>query len=267
MTQFQKIVKYLATAFAIFLSVCIIGGACTVFASIYMLFIQPEKPVIDATNHTFTTEITKLDIDVNAANLSITVGEDFSVKSNIENLDVKENNGKVKIYEPKRFLPNSNGVNLDITIPTFNSLEEVKIETKAGKVDIEQLYADKIDFIFGAGEVKIGDLVAYDKADIDGGAGAITIDDSELNSIEFDMGVGELNLTGKLTGRNKFNFGVGEANINLEGTKEDYSFKIDKGIGDARIEDVKLKDDSVYGAGNNYIDIDGGIGAINIKFK
>ena len=52
----------------------------------------------------------------------------------------------------------------------------------------------------------------------------------------------------------------------LLGSKDDYKIELDKGIGEATLEGESLKDDSVYGSGENKIDIDGGVGAINIDF-
>lgn len=51
------------------------------------------------------------------------------------------------------------------------------------------------------------------------------------------------------------------------GSCEDYKIKIDKGIGEARLAGESMRDDSVYGWGENRIEIDGGIGAIYIEFS
>ena len=43
--------------------------------------------------------------------------------------------------------------------------------------------------------------------------------------------------------------------------------ELDKGIGEATLDGIKMGDDSVYGAGNNTIEIDGGVGELKIIFK
>ena len=45
------------------------------------------------------------------------------------------------------------------------------------------------------------------------------------------------------------------------------TIELDKGIGEARLDGKKMSDDSVYGAGKNFIEIDGGIGELCITFK
>lgn len=81
------------------------------------------------------------------------------------------------------------------------------------------------------------------------------------------MGVGELNLTSELSGKSSIDYGVGETNLVLIGTADDYRIELDKGIGEATLDGIKMGDDSVYGAGNNTIEIDGGVGELKIIFK
>ena len=119
----------------------------------------------------------------------------------------------------------------------------------------------------GAGELIASRLNAANKAEIDGGAGSITISDGHLNNAEIDMGVGEFNLTGELLGKSSIDYGIGETNIELLGTDDDYKIELDKGIGEAMLDGRQMSDDSVYGAGKNHIEIDGGVGELNITFK
>ena len=62
-------------------------------------------------------------------------------------------------------------------------------------------------------------------------------------------------------------YGVGNAKLTLLGKKEDYQIELDKGVGNATLEGESMSDDSVYGAGPNQIDIDGGVGNIRIQFQ
>ena len=78
------------------------------------------------------------------------------------------------------------------------------------------------------------------------------------------MGVGELDLSAKLSGNSDIDAGVGRLNLNLIGN--DYKIKVDKGIGSASINGNDIKDDTYYGEGSNIIDIDGGVGSIDISY-
>ena len=124
-----------------------------------------------------------------------------------------------------------------------------------------------LDIELGAGELKAGELVATYQAEIDGGAGSITINGGRLNNADIDVGVGELNLTSELSGKSSIDYGVGETNLVLIGEEDDYKIELDKGIGEAWLDGKKMSDDSVYGAGKSFIEIDGGIGELSITFK
>ena len=52
----------------------------------------------------------------------------------------------------------------------------------------------------------------------------------------------------------------------LLGIKDDYKIKVSKGIGEIRIDNNSIKDGEVIGNGNNFIDVSGGIGQINISY-
>ena len=80
------------------------------------------------------------------------------------------------------------------------------------------------------------------------------------------MGVEKFNLTNKITENIKVDDEVGKININLIGSKQEYAIKIEKGIGQISIDNKEVNNGN-YGNGSNYIDIDGGVGSIDIKFQ
>ena len=269
MTTFQKVIKYLAAAFAIFLCVSIIGGIITGLASISLVFSgtstdvigeMQEYPIDDA-------EISSLYLELGGAELIIKTSDKFSLESNHKYITVSTDSGRLYIKESKKpFFIASKGASVILTIPKESVFNEATIKTGAGKVEIEELEANILMLSLGAGEVEIQKLTANTRADIDGGAGEVTIKSGLLNNLDFDMGVGAMSLKSRVLGSSSFDFGVGEANLTLIGSRDDYRIKIDKGIGEAKLESESMSDDSFYGNGNNYIDIDGGVGSIYIGF-
>ena len=65
----------------------------------------------------------------------------------------------------------------------------------------------------------------------------------------------------------RINAGIGNLELNIQGNKENYTIKADKGIGSIKIDGKEMVDDVTYGDGENNIKIDGGIGSINVDFK
>ena len=156
---------------------------------------------------------------------------------------------------------------MTLYIPADAVFERANIITGAGRLTVDSLSAATINFELGAGEVTIDTLVAASDIDIDGGAGKITISGGALHNLDLDMGVGQLNLTSALTGESDFDLGVGESNITIIGNKDDYRLDIEKGLGNITVDDTSVSNIKGQGNGNNSIEVSGGIGAINLKFK
>ena len=55
-------------------------------------------------------------------------------------------------------------------------------------------------------------------------------------------------------------------NINLQGEKQSYKIQADKGLGSIKIDRKEISSGEIFGDGQNYIEIDGGIGNIDINF-
>jgi hypothetical protein len=81
------------------------------------------------------------------------------------------------------------------------------------------------------------------------------------------MGVGELNLTASLNGESNLEFGVGESDLTLIGSKDDYLFDINAGIGSISIDGKKYSEFINNKNALNEINIKGGVGELNISFK
>ena len=268
MTSVQKAIKYLAMAFAVFLSVSIIGGIFTGLAGVSFIFSDKEKePAGEMQVYPIDGEISSLSITISAADLRVKTSDKFSVESDHKYISVGVNDETLCITETKKVLSLSpKGVTVILDVPESFVFDDAQIETGAGEVKIDALSADVLRLALGAGEAEINNLTANSRADIEGGAGELTINGGTLCNLALDMGVGELTLKSRIEGKSDLNYGIGEANLTLLGRREDYQIELDKGIGESRLEGENMRDDSVYGAGRNLIEIDGGIGEINIRF-
>ena len=265
MSMQQKIIKYIALALAIGLAVSIIGGIFGVIG-IYNTFFGENSVCDEMRTYEVSDDICALDIEISAADITIKEGDTFSVESNLKHLRVKEKACCLSIVQTGNFRGSHDGAVLIITVPV-GTVDSIHLQTGAGKFTAENLTAETLNLHFGAGEVSIGTLVATERVFIEGGTGRITISDGALHDLDLDMGVGELNLTSLLTGDCELNTGVGKLNLNLIGVQEDYALEIEKGIGKIYVDGEKVTDYGSFGNGENKIDIDGGIGAINITFK
>ena len=262
---------------AIFLGVFTIGG---IFGAVEIIdeFVDSSieenstvnTAVGDMKSYEISSDIYELDIEIGAADLKIEQGESFLVESNLKNLTVTERQGCLsvkEITEDKFYVANSyEDAALTIYIPEEAEFKEVELSCGAGRLTIDRLCSESLEFELGAGDVSIGELTATKYADIQGGAGRITISGGMLRNLDLEMGVGQMNLVSALTGDCELQSGLGEANITLIGNKDDYRLRVEKGLGSISVDGENLSDGKLIGNGENRVNIEGGIGAINIHF-
>ena len=274
MTTAQKIIKYLATAFAIFLIITIISGILTGGYALLngIGLINSNKDIIIEDLKTISsnvTEVSTLKIDLAYTNLYIKTGEKFEVQTNNAKITFENNNGSVKIKEENGDWLNSKNIesNLIVYIPeNMLEIDEINIDAGAGKINIEKLNTKGLELELGAGEVYIENLAVSVKTKIDGGVGKTELKQCELNNLKAELGMGEFKFSGKLTGNSEIDSGIGATNIDLIGEKENYTINASKGLGNITLDGQKIEADRNYGTGENYLYIDGGIGEIKIDF-
>ncbi len=272
MTTAQKALKVAATVLAVFLIVCIFGTAAT---ALFTLFGINEVTVGETKVYDVSNDVTVLEIDINNADFVIQTGEKFSIESNIKNLTVEENGGKLKAYQQGVVLNGINGIvstdgsgaKFVLTLPENKIFGNVEIDVGAGSFTVDTLSTSRLDISFGAGDATIERLIASSEAKIDGGAGDITINDGSLTDLDLNMGVGKLNMTCALLSDCELDLGIGETSLALIGNIATYKIKADKGIGQIVVNDSALSDGSTYGSGSNKIEINSGIGDVTVIFK
>ncbi len=213
------------------------------------------------------SEIHSLDIKINAADFKVERNDKFSVKSNLKYLSVSEQNGVLIIEDEAKSNSNYSNPVLTLYVPNGVVFDDVYIETGAAKMTIGALSARTAQLKLGAGDVHFNSLNAISNAKIEGGAGQITIDNGTINDLSLQVGMGELNLTATLLGNSELDFGVGKSNITLIGKKEDYKIDVKKGLGSIKIDGKTYTDFENSGIAQNHVNIEGGVGAIDLKFQ
>ena len=152
-------------------------------------------------------------------------------------------------------------------MPIDTVFEEVDITAGAAKIMAATLFADSLELKLGAGDVYFESLHVLSEAEIEGGAGKITVAGGTLNNLKLEMGMGELNLTSALQGSCDLDFGVGESVLTLIGGKDDYHIGIEKGIGNITIDGESVSVFENGGNSANRIEIEGGVGTIRLNFQ
>ena len=266
MTGLQKSIKILAICFAVFIITSIASGILFI-GSIITDFSKVTNKLADFGE--IYENVNKIDIDISAAKLTIKQGETFKVEAtNInDNFKVTSIDNNLKIKETSKWHFNKKNVtDIILYIPQGFLLDELTINNGAGKLEINNILATNFKLNQGAGVITITDS-RFNNSSIKGGVGEINIFSSVLSNLDLNAGVGSINIEANIIGNNKIKCGIGEIDLHLLGNKSDYQINVSKGIGNIKIDNVNQANNTVYGNGNNKLEINGGIGEISISFN
>lgn len=272
MTTTQKIIKYLAIAFALFLVI-----------SIFSIIFGLSREIISSINNDkkeselleeYTTisnnvnNIESFKIDISNDDIEIKEGEKFEVKTNDPDVKFYHENSKVKIKSDKTFswhLSNSSRGTIIIYLPNEFNISELDLNLGAGKIDIDKISVETLLMDLGAGTMTAKEINVYEKATINGGAGNININSGTINNLNLKLGAGNASIESDLTGSNTLTTGVGKLNLGLSRSKDNYKFDISKGLGNIILNDFDVSEDILIGDGETKIKISGAVGNIIIN--
>lgn len=272
MTTTQKIIKYLAIAFALFLVI-----------SIFSIIFGLSREIISSINNDkkesklleeYTTisnnvnNIESFKIDISNDDIEIKEGEKFEVKTNDPDVKFYHENSKVKIKSDKTFSwhpSNSSRGTIIIYLPNEFNISELDLNLGAGKIDIDKIFVETLLMDLGAGKMTAKEINVYEKAMINGGAGNININSGTINNLNLKLGAGNASIQSDLTGSNTLTTGVGRLNLGLSRSKDNYRFDINKGLGNIILNDFDVSEDTLIGDGETKIKINGAVGNIIIN--
>lgn len=265
MTATQKVIRIAAIAIAIALAVGIISGIVSLVGLIFGIATPATNE--DVTVYEVSSNVKSLDVEVGAADFVIEESDHFGVESNLKYLTVKEKSGTLYVTEKTHTGARYDGPMLKIFVPEGFVFERLEISSGAGVLTASVLSAKRVSFEHGAGKVDIGELNAGKSVEIEGGAGEININGGVLHNLDMQIGAGKTSVTATLVGSCDIEHGVGKTNITLLGGKELYRLTLERGIGDIRVDGKSVSSSQSIGSGENHIDVEGGVGEINIFFE
>lgn len=279
MTSFQKIIKYGAIAFAIYLCFLIIGmiifGITAIFGittGLEMFENRKDNVAMITKWGQEYTNITTMDINLSVCKLAIKKGDTLKVDvSNVSDqfkceaegnkLKIEDKNLQKSIFNTIDYKPE-----VTIYIPENMGFEEVTIETGVNETNIEYLKADKINLEMGVGKYQVNSLSA-NYAKIKAGAGEANINYANVEELKLDGGVGKLVLTSKITKKADISSGVGKMELNLIGLVTDYQIKAEKGLGNFMVNNQRITENQTLGNGDVTIKIEAGVGETTVNFQ
>lgn len=234
MTEIQKIIKYCALALAVFLIFIIV----TTIANVGYNILEKTDLINDSNSKLLKnnivisnneSEIREIDIDIKSSNIILKTAENFKVETNNKDIKYSYEDGKVLIKQNnvnKWYLNKNNNSKLIFYIPNEISLEKINLNNNVGDV--------KIDF-------------------------------EKISNLNIDLDVGDIFVKSMLGGKNIIKSNIGDINLELSLKQEDYKFEFDKDIGEVKLNNNKIKRDTITGDRNNNLKIKTNIGDIKIN--
>lgn len=278
MTPIQRIIKYGAIAFGIYLCFVIISAIITgisiIFGistglEIYRGYRNEETQIISSIDEQYEN-IKKVDIKLDISRLKIKEGESFKLEvlnptnrfyKTVEGSTLKLRDERNGWFRTSEIIPE-----VVIYIPKDVKLDEINIKAGVNETNIEKLYAENINIENGVGKLVINEIIT-DNLDIEGGAGETKILSGKIGEVKLQAGIGNFVIKSEIQEQAKLEAGVGNLEINLLGTKEDYKIKAETGIGNCIVNGQKVHDNQIIGDGKTDIKLEAGIGKVQVNFE
>lgn len=260
MNSAQRVIKYLAIGFAVFLIVTIFSSILMAGQAIFS-FGRFNKDSLDK-EVDYSLVSSYLNIELKRADLRIEEGEAFEVKTGNDKIEILEDERGVRITEGGSNWGAGKTKEVVVYLPKDTEYEVVNIKGGAGALRIHELRTSKLFLMLGAGEAVIKEARVLESAKVETGAGRLEIGAGEIRNLDMELGVGEVKLGTDLVGEAEIDCGIGRVEINLGFPEEKYRFKLEKGLGSMTLNGREINGDATVGAGADLIEINGGIGEI-----
>ncbi len=230
MNGVQKVIKYCAMAFAVFLSVIILGSIIAVVGGVATGLsgtnVFDEKERINLAE-TYTPEevtslgITSVLVDCNAE-ITVEQGEVLSIEATnvTDEYEIRCAGGKFSIVQETPNI-NFNWIWFDditvketvvVTIPADFCPEQVKINSGSGRVALEQIETDELIIDSGSGRVMV-DMVQAQKLYVDSGSGSVSLANANALNTELYTGSGSVSVEASDLGKLNLNSGSGSVRM------------------------------------------------------
>ena len=264
MTVRQRVIKYCALAFAVFLIVSFALGAFELLSSLLEMDVLKKPGSGYLYSSVIGENISELDIDISTVALKITQGDKFALHTDNDRIKFYQDGSVLSVKDKEKFSLKPEG-EVIIEVPAEKEFSKVCINAGAGEITVDSLCCSQLITSLGVGDFFAQRLVVTASADIDCAAGEFTVKDGSINNLEMNMALGDVTLDCFLTGEAEIDCGLGDMDMKLHGRADDYSIEVDKGICSARLNSESVKDENKYGNGPNRIEINGAVGDISIK--
>lgn len=246
MSEIQKVIKYCAMAFAVFLSVVILGsivavvlGVTTGISGIGVLSGEDKERIELYEEYSLEEAqelgITNVLVDCNAE-ITVKPGEMLTIAAEnvTDEYKIRLVNGKFSIVQDTPdfnirlwFGEVSEKESVIVTIPEELSLEQVKVLSGSGRTSVTEIVADNLTIDSGSGRVTVEDVTAK-QLYVDSGSGRVSMARVVMSETRLTTGSGSVSIEDAALGKLWLDSGSGAVRMErVEATEAD----VDTGSG------------------------------------
>lgn len=289
MNPIQRVVKFLATVFAVILAVSIVSAIIgSIIGAMGFMFPGHREEVDDteliSEDYRFE-DVNELLIESDVADIQVTASTDRNEKSVIVKLDqvdesheVTLQDGRLKIESDKQtnvllFLGNVfegdetvQGV-IRVIVPSEQHIEQADFESEYGRIEVRGLHSEHLGISANTGNV-VCERVAAKKLKAETEIGSASFKGCRFTDAEIMGGAEDFTFEGMLLGSCWVKGNIGKMEFNLAMRPEDCELNIKDGLGNVYIDGNKyVKEEYQKPKADNRISVDVGVGNINFNFE
>lgn len=201
----------------------------------------------------FVDQITSLDIELAAGNLTIQQGEEFRiegknipdghyefyVKDNTLYVE-KKNKGWLHLdFDWFDWDDNWKSMQITVYVPSGFQAENLKLNVAAGAVKVEDMVTSNAEIKMSAGTVNVSNLSILEEGQIKVNAGALNMDNITANNVKVKQNAGSATLEGSFLGKTTLECNAGNMSLTTDKKESEYQYSIDSNAGSIKINGEK----------------------------
>lgn len=245
MKKFTKVALIIAVVFVTLGVACLIGSVA-----------------LGSTWGTWVNMVKEGKFSFGIGNINYYGTSSVEIKEDINNLDIEIDAGTLEIYYD----------DVDRIQVKQENIARFKYYVKNDTLHIECGRKWGISSSNGRIVVEIPQDKSFRKAELEVGAGVADVDGLIADSVKVEVGAGRADIKNLTVKNLNADTGTGQINVELYGKEEDYSYKLECGIGQ-----IRIGNSSYSGLGNEQkltnpgaigvLKIECGVGQVNVEFK
>lgn len=289
MNPIQRVVKFLATVFAVILAVSIVSAIIGSILGALGVIIPGQKDGGDGSNlisqdYCFD-DVSELAIESDVADIQVVASTDKQEESVIVKLDLVDEShevtlqdGRLKIESDKRTNVLSalgdvfegdetvQGV-IRVIVPSEHHIESADFESGYGRIEVKGLHSERLRISANTGNV-VCERVAAKKFKGETEIGSASFKGCRFTDAEIMGGAEDFTFEGMLLGSCWVKGNIGRMEFNLSMKPDDCELNITDGLGNVYIDGHKyVKEEYQKPKADNRISVDVGVGNINFNFE